>query len=161
MRAYIIQHAEARRVEDNPPVRTLSEKGTEDTYRLANYINSSGDVADRFMHVGSEWTQDNAEKLAKFMGSEGKASQTPYVLTRETDITAFIDDLNSTSDTVVASTPSDVAMRAVTRLLTGREDPVILAKASGLCSCLERGDDGVWKLLWMVKPDQLPGWYSI
>lgn len=157
MRAYIIQHAEALRVEDNPPVRTLSEKGTEDTRQLANYVKSSGDAVDRFMHVGSEWTKDNAEKLAKFMGAEGKASQTPYVLTRETDITAFIDDLNSTSDTVVAVTPSDVAMRAVTCLLTGREEPVIPVKATGLCSCLERGDDGVWKLLWMVKPDQLPG----
>lgn len=156
MRAYIIQHAEALRVEDNPPVRTLSEKGTEDTRRLANYIKSSGNQVDRFMHVGSEWTLDNAEKFAKFMGAEGQASEAPYVLTRETDITAFISDLNSTSDNVMASTPSDVAMRAVTRLLTDREDPVIPIKATGLCSCLERGDDGVWKLLWMVKPDQLP-----
>ena len=57
----------------------------------------------------------------------------------------------------MAATPSDVAMRAVTRLLTGREDPVISGKEPGLCSCLERGDDGVWKLLWMVKPDQLLG----
>lgn len=156
MRAYIIQHAEALPREDNPPVRTLSEKGTEDTRRLAEYIKLSGDVVDRFMHVGSEWTIDNAEKFAKFMGAEGKATKTPYVLTRETDITAFLDDLNATSDTVMAATPSDVGMRAVTRLLTGREDPVISVKSSGLCSCLERGEDGVWKLLWMVKPDQLP-----
>ena len=77
MRAYIIQHAEALRVEDNPPIRTLSEKGTEDTRRLANYIKSSGDQIDRFMHVGSEWTLDNAEKFAKFMGQKGKHLKHP------------------------------------------------------------------------------------
>ena len=157
MRAYIIQHAEALPREDNPPVRTLSEKGTEDTRRLAEYLNNEGSTIDRYMHVGTDWTLDHAEKLAKFMGAEGKVSETPYALTREIDITPFIDDLNSTSDTVMASTPSDVAMRAVTRLLTGRESPVIPGKAYGLCCCLERGDDGVWTLLWMVKPDQLPG----
>ena len=74
MRAYIIQHAEALPREDNPPVRTLSEKGTEDTRRLANYIKADGTTIDRFMHVGSDWTKDNAEKFAKFMGAEGKAS---------------------------------------------------------------------------------------
>ena len=42
MRAYIIQHAEALPREDNPPVRTLSEKGTEDTRRLANYTAVDG-----------------------------------------------------------------------------------------------------------------------
>jgi phosphohistidine phosphatase SixA len=157
MRAYIIQHAEALPREDNPPVRTLSEKGTEDTRRLAEYIKSGGATIDRFMHVGSDWTKDNAEKFAKFSGAEGKATETPYILTRETDITDFINDLNATSDSVMAATPSDVAMRAVTRLLTGREDPVIPGKEPGLCSCLERGDDGVWTLLWVVKPDQLPG----
>ena len=156
MRVYIIQHAHAIPRADNPPVRTLSDTGIEETRRLANILNGDGATVHRIMHVGTDWTKDNAEKLAKFLESDARVIQTPYPLTKDGSLDAFIDDLFTTSDDVAIAAPADVAMRSVTRLLTGREEPLIPAKSSGLCSCLERRDDDTWMLLWMVRPEHLP-----
>ena len=155
MRTYIIQHAHAIPKEENPPVRTLSSKGIEETRRLAETLKKENASIDRFLHVGTAWTQDNAEKLANFLNSDGIVSKTPYPLEREGNLDDFIDDLNLTPDNVAATLPADVALRSVTRLLTGREEPFIPGKSSGLCSCLERNEDGNWTLLWMVRPEHL------
>ena len=155
MLTYIIQHAHAIPREENPPVRTLSSKGIDETRRLAKTMKKEDATINRFLHVDTAWTQDNAEKLADFLSSDGIVTKTPYPLEREGSIDDFIDDLNKTSDNVAATLPADVAMRTVTRLLTGREEPCIPGKSSGLCSCLERSEDGVWTLLWMVRPEHL------
>jgi len=155
MRVYIIQHAQAIPKDQNPPVRILTDKGIEDTRRLATILNGEGVTVDRFMHVGTAWTQDNAEKLANFMESNSPVVQTSYPLLGKNNIDDFIDELGKTSDNIAISTPADVAMRSVTRLLTGKEEPWIPVKSEGLCSCLERGEDGSWNLLWMLRSEHL------
>jgi len=78
MRVYIIQHAEAMPKADNPPVRLLTDKGVDDTRRLAGILKAEGVAIDRVLHVGTDWTRDNAEKLATFLASNIVAAQTSY-----------------------------------------------------------------------------------
>lgn len=47
--------------------------------------------------------------------------------------------------------------RLVSRMVSGTEDPVVVAYRPGSVVCLEPADGIYWRLQWMIRPDLL-GW---
>ena len=66
-----------------------------------------------------------------------------------------IGKVNSCSDNVALTGPSNICFKTLAQLLTGRQDPYVSSFSNGVCACLERADDGAWAIQWMNRPEQL------
>lgn len=157
MRAYLTRHAEAVPRESNESPRLLTDKGRKDARRLGLFLKNNGIGKARVIHNGRSWVQDNAEILAGVLEKgNGAAVFTPsYPLNAGADIEPFIADLNAASDDIVAALPNDVAHRAATQLIAGRQTPYAISLTNGNAVCLERSDDGLWRIVWLITTKQL------
>ena len=157
MRAYLTYHAETVPRERNESPRLLTDKGREDARRLALFLKKNGIGKARVMHNGRTWIQENAEILARILGNGNTDIVfTPsYPLNARVDIEPLIDDLNAASDDIVAALPSDITFRTATQLIAGRQTPYAISMTNGDAVCLERSDDGLWRIVWLVTTKQL------
>jgi phosphohistidine phosphatase SixA len=157
MRACITRHAEAVPRDSAESPRLLTDKGRKDAERLGHFLKNNGIGKARVMHNGRSWVQDNAETLAGVLAKgNGAVICTPsYSLNAGADIEPFMADLNAATDDIVAALPDDVAHRAATGLITGRQTPYAVSMSNGDAVCLERGDDGEWRIVWLVTTRQL------
>lgn len=156
MRFYVINHAHAvpREEVEDLSKRPLSDKGRRDNKNLVAFMKKNGEAVDRILHVDTSWTRENAELFAKEWGG-GTVGATPYPLQAGADIAPCVADVNASDRNTVLAGPSDVCMKLVTKLLSGREEPSAVTLGNGVCACLERRDGGRWTLEWMVRPEQL------
>ena len=156
MRLYLINHAHAvpREEVEDMSKRSLSDKGRTDTKNLAKFLKTNGEKVDRVLHVDTSWTQENAELLGQELGGV-KVAATSYALQANDDVAPFVDEVNSCSDNVALTGPSNICFKTLAQLLTGRQDPYVSSFANGVCACLERADDGAWAIQWMNRPEQL------
>lgn len=157
MRAYLTYHAEAVPRERNESPRLLTDKGRKDARRLGLYLKQIGIGKARVMHNGTTWIRENAEILARVLadGNADIAFTPSYPLNARADIGPLIGDLNAASDDMVAALPSDVTFRTATQLVAGRETPYAVSMTNGDAVCLERGDGGLWSIVWLVTTEQL------
>lgn len=152
MRAYITRHAEAAPRESEESPRLLTDKGRTDARRLGHFLKNEGIGKVRVIHNGRSWVRDNAEVLAEVLDRENGATLylPPYPLNADAEIQPFISDLNAAADDIVAALPNDVAHRVATQLIAGRESPYAVSMGNGDAVCLERCDEGVWRIVWLV-----------
>ena len=154
MRACLTYHAEAVPRERNESPRRLTDKGREDAARLGRFLKRNGMGKARVLHNGTTWIQENAEILGRCLGADS-VSTPAYPLNARADIQPLIDDLNAASEDIVAALPSDVTFRTATQLITGREAPLAVSMTNGDAICLERSDDGAWRIVWLVTTKHL------
>jgi phosphohistidine phosphatase SixA len=152
MRACLTYHAEAVPRESNPSPRLLTDKGRADARRLGLFLKEDGMGNARVLHNGTTWIQENAEILGQALGGgDGERIEKPlYPLNAGADIGPLIRDLNAAEDDIVAALPSDVTFRTVTQLIAGRESPLAVSMENGDAVCLQRVEDGVWKINWLL-----------
>jgi len=156
MRLYLITHAHAlpREEVEDMSKRPLSDKGRADTKNLAKFLKANNETVDRILHVDTSWTLENAELLGKELGGVNVAA-TGYSLQADDDVAPFVAEVNSCTDNVALTGPSNICFKTVAQLLAGRQEPYLTAFANGVCVCLERADDGSWIMQWMNRPEQL------
>ena len=157
MRAYLTYHAEAVPRERNESPRLLTDKGREDARRLGLFLKNNGIGKARVLHNGTTWIQENAEILARVLenGNTDIVFTPSYPLNAKVDIEPLIDDLNAASGDIVAVLPSDITFRTATQLIAGRQTPYAISMTNGDAICLERSDDGLWRIVWLVTTKQL------
>jgi len=148
---YLVQHAEAKREEEDP-ARDLTAKGRQDLKRVANYVGKLNLAVSQVFHSGKTRAVSTAEILA------GSLKPAPGV--SETTGLAPLDDPESWAGRIsigdenimlVGHLPHLAKLAAL--LISGdQENGVVNFKMGGMV-CLRRLEAGQWRVEWMLIPE--------
>lgn len=150
---YLVQHAEAKREEEDPS-RPLSDKGIEDIKKVASYISRLNIEVDEVLHSGKLRAKQTAEIFAEKLRSAKGVS--------ETDGIAPLDDPGIWAERLKDITTSLMLVghlphlaRLSSLLLCGDMEKNAIAFRMGGIVCLRRDETGKWSLQWMIIPEIL------
>jgi len=154
MRLYIVRHAAAN-PKDADAARHLSPAGLEEIRQVARLLKPLGLRVGVIWHSGKTRAAETAEILATAIKSTAGVVQHSGL--------GPDDPVRPIAKEIVAA-PTDLAIVShlpmvnllASRLLVGKELAGLLGFATAAVACLERGDDGDWRLVWMVGPEVAP-----
>jgi phosphohistidine phosphatase len=87
--------------------------------------------------------------------SVGSAPQVRDGIAPNDDTAAFAGELAAWREDAMLVGHQPFLGKLASRLLTGDETAVALAFEPASAVCLERGDEGRWRVAWMVRPELL------
>ena len=157
MRLYLAQHGEAAAKETDPS-RPLTARGRLDVGRMAAFLGAGGVRVGRVIHSRKTRAQETAEILAGSLLAPDARDVRPAPGLCPTDPVAPVAEKTREwpDDTLIAG--HQPFMGRLVSLLVGRaEDASVVAYSPGTVVCLERAEDGTWCVVWMVRPELLPG----
>jgi len=155
MRVYLVQHGEAV-AKDVDPERPLSDGGRDDVQRVAELLAGAGLGVTRIAHSGKLRAEQTANLLALTLGG-GATPQARSGLGPNDATGPVAEAMAGEQQDVMLVGHLPFMARLATRLVTGAEEPAIVAFAPGSVVCLERGDDGRFAIAWMVRPELIAG----
>jgi phosphohistidine phosphatase len=155
MKLYLVQHGQAEPKEVNAD-RPLTQQGAADVGRLAAFIKPMG------LPIGAVWHSDKPRAIqtaqllqpsllpaAKVVQRDGLSPKDPVDPVRKAVE-------RSTHDLMIVGHMPFLGELA-SALLVGKPSADVVAFRQGGMVCLERGEDGAWRIQWMVTPDLLAG----
>ncbi|MGO9014829.1 MAG: phosphohistidine phosphatase SixA [Dissulfurispiraceae bacterium] len=151
MHLYLVQHAEAKKEEEDP-LRSLTDKGTHDIKKVAsNVVKLKLKVANIY-HSGKTRALQTAQILHKSVDSSGGISQTDGLSPMD-EPGVWAERLGSIKDNIILVGHLPHLSKLASLLVAGDEgkDVVNVQKASIVC--LQRFDDGHWAVDWMLTPE--------
>lgn len=154
MLLYLLQHGEAVPEKEDPD-RPLTLNGRADIDRLADFLVGSRVHIARIVHSGKLRAESSAAIIS------GKLPNRPLVQQHDRllpgDSPEWLADAAAgwTEDTLVVGHQPFMG-RLVSRLILGKEPPVVVDFVPGTIACLaRRGVTGAWFLAWMLTPGLL------
>jgi phosphohistidine phosphatase len=147
MRLYLVQHAEAKREEEDP-ARPLTERGTWDAERVAEFLSRAGIEVNRILHSGKTRALQTAEILAKKLHAGVEQSDALEPLANAELWTKLLEGMDE--DLMLVGHMPHLG-KLCSRLLTKAEGLKIGFKP-GSVVCLRREAED-WTFLWMITPD--------
>lgn len=151
MYLYLVQHAEAKKEEEDPS-RPISEKGLKEITRTASFLSSLGIHVDRIFHSKKLRAEQTAKILFETIKDVMHISQEEGLSPLD-DPGIWSDKLDTVADDVllVGHLPHLASLASL--LLCGdTKRPVITFRMAGVV-CLERDEKNSWSVRWMVTPD--------
>jgi phosphohistidine phosphatase len=153
MKLYLVQHAHPKPKEQDPE-KGLSEKGTSDAERVAAFIRPLSIHVNAVWHSGKNRAAQTAEILRQAIASE------KGVISRES--LSPLDPVDPAA-TAIASVAGDLMIvghlpflgKLASLLAAGSESADTVAFQQGGIVCLERDQDGTWRIRWMITPELL------
>lgn len=151
---YLVQHAEAKREEEDP-ARPLSQKGVEEVKKVASFISGLHMELEEVFHSGKLRAKQTAEVLA------GNIKITKGL--SETDGLAPLDNPELWAERLTFKTTPIMLVghlphlgKLASLLLCGDiEENIVTFKMGGIV-CLKRDNNKDWSLQWMILPELLP-----
>jgi phosphohistidine phosphatase len=153
MRLYLVQHGEAL-PKDVDPDRPLSEKGRDDARRLARFLGGCGIRVSRVLHSGKTRARETAELLASTV-LPGKDVETSAGLDPNDPVGAMAERVGAWEQDVLVVGHLPFMDELVARLVTGSEGRGGVAFKPASLVCLERGEQGDWRIVLMLRPEFL------
>ena len=150
MRLYLVRHGDALRA-DVDPERRLSEAGHAQVGRLAAFLSDRGVRVARVLHSGKPRAEQTAEALAAAVAPNA-SPEARDGLSPNDPVEPVADELAAWHEDCLIAGHLPHLARLATLLLAGRNVPTGLDFEPAAAACLERGDDGVWSLVWFVGP---------
>jgi phosphohistidine phosphatase len=150
MRVYLVQHGESKSEEEDPE-RRLTEEGVRNVQKVARFLRPLGLKLKAIWHSGKPRAQQTAEILA------GAASASQALLQRNglapKDPVAPVKQAieQSAGDLMIVGHLPFLGKLAAL-LVADNEETEIVAFKFGCVVCVERVEDGPWKLAWMIVP---------
>lgn len=150
MRLYLVQHAEAKREEDDPR-RPLTEKGWQDAGRVAAYgVERAGVRPRRILHSGKVRAQQTAGVWAEMLRGVEVAQTDALDPTADPRVWAVRLSQETVDLMLVGHMPH--LQRLASLLLCGDAEGEVVAFENGGVVCLERNPEGRWALRWALTP---------
>ena len=154
MHLYLVQHGEAKSKEQGPQ-RHLTEKGLRDVQKAADFIKALTLTADAIWHSGKARAAQTAEILASAIAvsqgvlqREGLAPNGPIAMIAK--------ELSSLDEDVMIVGHMPFLGKLASALVAGDESADIIAFQQGGVVCLERDEDNIWRVKWMIIKELMP-----
>ncbi len=146
---YLVQHAEAKREEEDT-ARGLTEKGIQDIRKVSATVANLNITVSQIFHSGKTRALQTAEVLAEYLKPEkGLVETNGLAPLDEPEILAGrISEMDD--DTVLVGHLPHLGRLASLLLCGDKEKNVIDFKMGGVC--LKRLEDGRWSVEWMIIP---------
>jgi phosphohistidine phosphatase len=153
MLLYLVRHGQAESKEVDAE-RGLTARGAADVRRMAEHLRRLNLSVAEVWHSEKKRARQTAELLAPaLLVSRGLVERDG--LTPNAAIVPIAKEMSKLGEDLMIVGHMPFQSLLAGRLLTGRESDG-LNFATAAVACLERGDDGTWRLLWMIEPDLLP-----
>jgi len=154
MKLYLVQHAEAKK-KDEDPQRPLSEKGWTDIKKVAAFAAEQANIkVSNIMHSGKTRARQTAEAMADYLTP-------PEGIRKEEGLEPLADPLvwagrltNIEADIMLVGHLPHLSKLAAFLLCQDTNKEVIQFRM-GTIVCLGRDESGIWSLHWMVTPQLL------
>ena len=146
MLVYLVQHAEAKREEEDP-ARDLTDKGRQDITRVAQYAGDLSLTVSRIYHSGKTRAYRTAEILAASLKPAQGVSETAGLKPLDDPVIWAHRLKDMTEDLAL------VGLARLAALLTcGDQDKNVINFQMGGMVCLRRLEAGPWAVEWMLIP---------
>ena len=154
MKLYLVQHAEAKREEEDP-ARPLSEKGWKDIKKkIADFLKGKGIKVSKILHSGKLRTKQTAETLAESIHSSEGVKETEGLLPMDNPSVWEKKLKEESEDTVLVGHLPHLSKLAGL-LLTGDQERKPIDFRMGGVICMEKNEAGNWSLQWILTPQIL------
>jgi phosphohistidine phosphatase len=153
VKLYLVQHGEAV-AEEADPERPLSEAGRRDVEGLARFLSARGLRVERIQHSGKTRARQTAEILAGVL-APGLDTEARPGLAPKDPVEAFAAGLADQTRDLIVVGHLPFLDRLVGHLVGGGEGRGLVAYRPGGMVCLERAEDGAWRIAWMLRPELL------
>ncbi len=150
-RAYLVQHGEAKRKEEDPQ-RPLTEKGRRDTEKIAEFLSRTGVKINRIVHSGKLRAKQTAEIIASKLGVSSIEEDPSLEPLADPEI--WVRKLGEIKEDIMLVGHLPHLSLLAGLLLAGSKDiqPVKFTYSGVIC--LEKTENA-WKIAWMIIPDLL------
>jgi len=155
MRVYLVQHG-ASKSEEEDPQRRLTDKAIGEVENVAQFLRPLKLGVDAVWHSGKARAQQTGELLAEAVGAGARIVQREGLGPKDR-VTTTKEALEQTGGDVMIVGHLPFLSKLVALLVTGSEENEIVEFRFGSVVCIERRDDGKWKVAWMITPALLHG----
>ena len=153
-RLYLVRHGNAQPA-DVDPERSLTATGAADVKKVARFLQPLRLRVDAVWHSGLARARETAELLAPGFTPRPTVIEQPGLKPRDPPGPILHGLTAAKKSVVIVGHRPWLAAAASTLLADGqRSSPVEVQEAAVIC--LELGDDGAWRLRWMITPRLLP-----
>lgn len=150
MRLYLVQHGDAKDKEEDPE-RPLTEAGTCDVKKVAEFLQSLELPLSVVWHSGKTRARQTAEILAEaFSVAEGVVQQDG--LSPKDDVKPVAEKLAASSSDVMVVGHMPFMSKIAAQLITGNDSSEVVAFNKGGVVCLDGEEVGGFSVLWIVTP---------
>ena len=153
MRVYLVQHGESKSEEEDPQ-RRLTDKGIGEVQNVANFLRPLKLAVDAIWHSGKARAQQTGEMLAEAVWARGHLLQREGLGPKD-HVATTREALEQTDGDLMIVGHQPFLGKIVALLVTGSEENEIVEYQVGSVVCIERRDNGKWKVAWMITPSLL------
>jgi len=154
MNLYLVQHAEAKREEEDPR-RPLSDRGWTDIRKVATFVAPRGGIqVRRILHSGKTRARQTAEVLAQYLRPAEGIQETDALEPLANPSTWAQRLAEATEDTMLVGHLPHLSKLASLLLCQDETKRIVDFQMGGIV-CLSRDEAGSWFVRWMVIPQIL------
>ena len=151
MRLYLVQHGEAKPKEEDPE-RPLTEIGTRNVEKMAEFLGTNNLQVLAVWHSGKRRAEQTTEILEASIGAGGYLHEQEGLSPNDA-VGPIVEEINGLDDDLMIVGHLPFLGKLVTALVAGSDSGDVVAFRQGGVVCLERDEEGVWRVAWMVTPD--------
>lgn len=148
----LVQHGDAV-PKDVDPDRPLSPQGLRDVQRLREHLAEQIAGPRRILHSGKTRARHTAELLAEALDPHCEIQERSGLDPNDPP-KAFADYLDHEPDDLIVVGHMPFLARLLARLLRCAEETPVVDFIPGTMVMLDRGDDGRWRIVSVMRPDR-------
>lgn len=153
LRLYLVQHAEAKREEEDP-ARPLSERGRAEVRRVADFLRARGLRVSRIHHSGKLRARQTAEALAEGVSSAEGVGEAAGLAPLD-DVKVWAERLRGETEDLMLVGHLPHLEKLAGLLLAGDPERKVVGFRQGGVACLEWDEAGGWLAVWVLIPEIL------
>ena len=153
MRLFIVQHGNALPKEVDPE-RGLRESGKQDVANVAAFLTRGNVQVEWIFHSGKKRAWETAELFRECLIGDGHFDERDGIAPLDPVVPVVKEIQNLSKDTMFVGHLPFVG-KLVAHLITGNEDIGVVSFTPGTVVCLERDENEIWSVAWVVRPELL------
>jgi phosphohistidine phosphatase len=153
VRVYLVQHGQSKSEEEDPQ-RRLTDKGIGEVQKVANFLRPLELRVDTVWHSGKARAQQTAELLAQAVSAQDRVAQREGLGPKD-QVETTKQELERAGRQVMIVGHLPFLGKLVALLITGSEANEVVEFQFGGVVCIERRNEGRWKIAWMITPSLL------
>jgi len=155
VRVYLVQHGRSKSEEEDPQ-RGLTDKGIGEVQNVGDFLRPLELGVDAVWHSGKARAQQTGELLAEAVSARDRVVQREGLGPKD-QVATTKQALERIGGDVMIVGHLPFLGKLVALLVTGSEENEIVEFQFCSVVCIERRDDGKWKVAWMITPALLHG----